>query len=259
MATESKKSQLEAFSKELPLIARILKTQIASIKFLEHCNIVISAYSSIFPVECGQLRLLAEMWEKGRCDRQAGIEVAASLVNYMINHFEDGYKAPKIFISHSTKDIAIVEKLVTMLEQIGVKQSQLFCSSITGYGIPQGIGDLYNYIRNEMSNNNLFVIMMLSDNYYSSPVCLNEMGAAWVKQSAYQSILLPGFCYSEIRGAVNPRDISFSLADQENRNIALNEFKDRIIAHLNLAAINHSLWERFRDKFTEEVDQIAQL
>lgn len=171
--------------------------------------------------------------------------------------FENVYKAPKIFISHATADSIIVEKLVTMLEQIGVKQSQMFCSSITGYGIPQGAGDLYNYIRNEMSNDNLFVIMMLSSNYYSSPVCLNEMGATWVKMSAYQSILLPGFQYSEIKGAVNPRDMSFSLADRDNRNHSLNEFKDRIITHLGLENVDYNLWERFRDKFTAEVDQIA--
>ena len=259
MASKLNKSKLEAFSKELPQIAGILKTKIAFLKFLEHCNIIVSEYSNIFPVECGQLRLLAEMWQKGCCDKQAGIEVATSLVTYMINHFDDGHKAPKIFISHSTNDAVIVEKLVTMLEQIGVKQSQLFCSSIAGYGIPQGAGDLYDYIRNEMSNDNLFVIMMLSSNYYNSPVCLNEMGAAWVKQSAYQSILLPGFCYSEIKGAVNPRDMSFSLADRENRNLALNEFKDRIISHLDIATIDHSLWERFRDKFTDEVDRITEV
>jgi len=175
----------------------------------------------------------------------------------MYDHFDEINKAPKIFISHSTDDRPIVEKFVTMLEQIGVKQNQLFCSSIAGYGIPQGTGDLYDFIRNEMSNDNLFVIMMLSQNYYNSPVCLNEMGATWVKQSAYQSILLPGFHYSEIKGAVNPRAMSFRLDDKENRNYALNELKDRIIVHLEMDAIANNPWERFRDKFTEEVDCIS--
>ena len=144
-------------------------------------------------------------------------------------YFDEIYKTPKIFISHSTDDKPIVERFVTMLEQIGVKQDQLFCSSVTGYGIPQGAGDLYDFIRSEMSNDNLFVIMMLSQNYYNSPVCLNEMGAAWIKQSAYQSILLPGFQYSEIKGAVNPRAMSFNLADKEHRNYALNELKRSIV------------------------------
>lgn len=180
------------------------------------------------------------------------------VVKYMYDHFDEIYKAPKIFISHSTDDKPIVEKFVTMLEQIGVKQDQLFCSSIAGYGIPQGAGDLYDFIRNEMSNDNLFVIMMLSQNYYNSPACLNEMGAAWVKQSTYQSILLPGFQYSELKGAVNPRDITFRLDDKNNRNYALNELKGRIIKHLGINYVSQNLWERFRDKFLDEIDCMSE-
>ena len=69
-----------------------------------------------------------------------------------------------------------------------------------------------------MDNDNLFFIMMLSKNYYKSSVCLNEMGAAWVKQSAYQSILLPGFQYTKIEGAVNQLDMTFRLADTFRQN-----------------------------------------
>lgn len=98
---------------------------------------------------------------------------------------------------------------------------------------------------------------MLSENCYASTVCLNKMGATWVKRSTYQSILLPGFRYSEVDGAVNPRDISFSLSELKRRNHALNELKDCIVAHLGLDEIDRDLWERFRDKFTEEVDRIA--
>lgn len=49
----------------------------------------------------------------------------SEVVKYMYDHFDEMYKAPKIFISHSTDDKPIVEKFVTMLEQIGVKQNQL--------------------------------------------------------------------------------------------------------------------------------------
>lgn len=149
------------------------------------------------------------------------------------------------------------------LERINEKMLDLEKKSKIGYFVPHvklkdaGIdGFEHSYIRSEMSNDNLFVIMMLSKNYYSSPVCLNEMGAAWIKQSTYQSILLPGFDYPDIQGAINPRDISFKLSDRENRTVALNEFKDRIVAHLDLEPVDHTLWERFRDSFIAEIDQI---
>ncbi len=226
------------------------------INCVQRCQEIISIYRSAFPCDCSQLDLLLILIKQHLIDMNKCLVAMEEVVKYMYDHFDEIYKTPKIFISHSTDDKPIVEKFVTMLEQIGVKQNQLFCSSITGYGIPQGAGDLYDFIRNEMSNDNLFVIMMLSQNYYNSPVCLNEMGAAWVKQSAYQSILLPGFRYSEIKGAVNPRKICFNLADKDIRNCALNELKDRIIVHLGMSDITHSLWERFRDKFTSEIDQI---
>ncbi len=225
---------------------------------VQRCQEIISIYRPAFPCDCAQLDLLLILIKQHLIDMNKCLVAMEEVVKYMYDHFDEIYKAPKIFISHATTDKPIVEKFVTMLEQMGVKQNQLFCSSIVGYGIPQGAGDLYDFIRNEMSNDNLFVIMMLSQNYYNSPVCLNEMGAAWVKQSAYQSILLPGFQYSKIKGAVNPRAISFNIADTENRKYALTELKDRIIAHLGMDGISPISWERFRDKFIEGVDDIVQ-
>lgn len=228
------------------------------INCVQQCQEIISIYRPAFPCDCAQLDLLLILIKQRLIDMDKCLVAMDEVVKYMYDHFDEIYKAPKIFISHATTDKPIVEKFVFMLKQMGVKQDQLFCSSVAGHGIPQGTGDLYDFIRNKMSNNNLFFIMMLSQNYYNSPVCLNEMGAAWVQQNAYQSILLPGFQYSEIKGAVNPRAMCFSLADQENRNYALTELKDRIIAHLGMDDISHISWERNRDKFIEEVDHIAQ-
>ncbi len=37
------------------------------------------------------------------------------------------------------------------------------------------------------------MIYHLSDNYYDSVACLNEMGAAWVVQNDYTVVGIPGF------------------------------------------------------------------
>lgn len=229
------------------------------LRCVQRCKEIISAYKVVFPCDCAQLDLLLWLRTHNLISIKDCLVAMSEVVKYMYDHFDEMYKAPKIFISHSTDDKPIVEKFVAMLEQIGVKQDQLFCSSVAGYGIPQGAGDLYDFIRNEMDNDNLFFIMMLSKNYYKSSVCLNEMGAAWVKQSAYQSILLPGFQYTKIEGAVNPRDMTFRLADKEKRNYALNDLKDRIVSHLGMVDdLSQNLWERFRDKFLEEVDCMSE-
>ena len=44
----------------------------------------------------------------------------------------------KIFISHSSADIDIVEKVIDILEAIGVPSDKIFCSSFEGYGIRLG-------------------------------------------------------------------------------------------------------------------------
>lgn len=250
------KENLKGFIDYIDL-SLISQTQSQFVGCVQQCKKIISAYKGIFPNDCAQLDLLLLLISHSLININHCLVVMNEVVKDMYSHFDEKYKAPKIFISHSTDDNPIVEKFVTMLEQMGVKQSQLFCSSVAGHGIPQGSGDIYDFIRDEMSNDNLFVIMMLSKNYYKSPACLNEMGAAWIKQSAYQSILLPGFQYAQIEGAVNPRDMAFCLSDEKSRKYALNDLKDRIISHLGLDDISQTLWERFRDKFLEETDCIS--
>ena len=224
----------------------------------QRCKEIISMFKGIFPDECAHLELLLWLSERNIIIENNCLAVMGEVVKDMHAHFDEKYKAPKIFISHAKKDEPFVEQFVAMLEQMGVKQDQMFCSSVAGYAIPQGMGDIYDYIRNEMSNNNLFVIMMLSQNYYKSAACLNEMGAAWIKQSVYQSILLPGFHYTEIDGAVNPRDMTFRLDNKEKRNYALNDLKDRIIGHLLMDDVSQNRWERLRNDFLDRIDRISE-
>ncbi len=55
-------------------------------------------------------------------------------------------KKPKIFISHSGEDRNYVTCLVHFLENIGLGNNQLFCSSVPGYNIPLG-EDIYDYLK----------------------------------------------------------------------------------------------------------------
>ena len=151
-------ANLKDISNKLPLFMDC-KTKAGIFLFSQFCEEIAINYCSVFPVECGQIELVAEMWSKGLCDKNLCVTIVSNIVKRMLNHFEEKYKSPKIFISHSTKDEPLVEKFVTMLEQIGVKQPQLFCSSVAGYNIPQGAGDIYDYIRNEINNDNLFFVI----------------------------------------------------------------------------------------------------
>jgi hypothetical protein len=161
----------------------------------------------------------------------------------------------KLFISHSSKDVEYVIAFVKFLEDIGMSNENVFCSSIKGYGIPWG-KDIYDYLREEFNDNNLLVLFMLSKNYYDSVACLNEMGAAWIQKKEYRSILLPGFKFSEIEGAINANEIGLRFDDKDLK-LDLNEVKKQLSDIFNLPQINENKWDRIRDEFIDDIDKLT--
>lgn len=162
-------------------------------------------------------------------------------------------KSPKIFISHASLDKGYVSKLVGLLENIGLNEQQIFCSSETGYDIPLD-EDIYDYLKLQFQNHDLHIIFILSDNYYNSVACMNEMGAAWILQNRYTTILLPGFEFKEIKGAINPRQIGLKL-DNELTDVKnkLGQLKDSLIDEFGLNKINDVRWEEKRNDFLEAI------
>ena len=101
-------------------------------------------------------------------------------------------KKPMLFISHSSADEAIASSLVAMLRTLGFNKKNLFCSSVPGYDIPEG-EDIYDTLATKFMEYDIYVIVLLSKNYYDSVACLNEMGATWVLKAKYSTIVCPGF------------------------------------------------------------------
>lgn len=164
---------------------------------------------------------------------------------------------PKIFISHSSSDLKYVEPFVELLADIGLTNENLFCSSVPDYAIPLN-QDIYNYLSDLFRNYQLYVIFMLSSNYYNSVACMNEMGAAWVLKNEYTSILLPSFEYEEIKGAVNPNKIGMKLDDNDELlKIRLGELKSIISEkfHIKVPEIR---WEKKRNVFVEKMRELSQ-
>ena len=164
-------------------------------------------------------------------------------------------KPTKIFISHSTGDAEYIKLFVGMLEKIGVRKEHLFCSSVTGYDIPLN-ENIYDFLRKQFEDYNLYVILMLSKNYYKSPACLNEMGAAWALKAEYQAVLLPDFSFKKIDGAIDPQKISFKISDTKVRTSRLTELKNKVVEMLGIPNLDEIIWERHKTDFINEVDRI---
>lgn len=156
-----------------------------------------------------------------------------------------GTNPPLVFISHAELDKEFANEIVTLLEFIGVKD--ILCTSVDGYRIPLG-RDIIEYLCETFNNYNLFVIILHTHNYYTRPVCLNEMGAAWALKTKYFSVLAPDFDFSEMTGVVNDRDVAIKIgaADCESR---LNQLKKELVDFFSLPEPNENRWPHYRNKF----------
>lgn len=162
-------------------------------------------------------------------------------------------KEPLLFISHSSANEDIAESLVQLLRTLGFNNRNLFCSSVPGYDIKEG-EDIYDTLASKFQEYDIYVIFLLSSDYYQSAACLNEMGATWVLKANYSTIVCPGFSIPEIKGAVNPSKIAVILEDTKRVKGKLNQLKDRLIDFFNLPEIDDdTIWESDRDKFISSI------
>lgn len=155
----------------------------------------------------------------------------------------------KIFISHSSLDSKFVEKIIDLLETIGVPSEKIFCSSFEGYGVKLG-KDFLEYLRKELDNK-VLVIFILSNNFYASPISLCEMGATWVKTNDHIPILIPPFDYKDIKGVI-PTTLGMKIDEREK----YNSLKETIESFLDLIPINLAIWERKRDNILKDIKRL---
>lgn len=164
-------------------------------------------------------------------------------------------KNPMIFISHSSKDKPFVEALVSLLEDIGFDKSNLFCSSVDGYGIALS-EDIFETLRSLFNEHNLYLIFIHSPRYYKSAVSLNEMGAAWVLKTDFCSFLTADMDFNKMSGVVNGSTIAIKV-DTEDVPSRLNELKNLLIQMFSLPLIDETKWERKRNMFLKHVLSIV--
>ena len=105
----------------------------------------------------------------------------------------------KIFISHAVRDKELAELLEDLIETgIGIPHNDIFCTSLEGLGIPNGI-DFKQHIQKELEGCDT-VVAMISENYYASPFCMCELGAVWAYSKHFFPILVPPLNFTDLRG-----------------------------------------------------------
>ncbi len=156
----------------------------------------------------------------------------------------------KIFISHASADKDLVQKFVNLLSSGSqIMKPDIFCSSLTGMGIPAG-EHFIEYIRKELESTGV-VIALISKNYLNSQVCLCELGAAWVQTTTILPIIIPPCNFKDIDGVIHGIQ-GIRINDTND----LNVFIDSLNSKIKNKSFNHSIWETEKKAFLEEVETI---
>lgn len=102
----------------------------------------------------------------------------------------------KIFVSHASKDSAIIDDFVKYILVAGMKidKSEIAYTSSEEMGVEPG-ESIPDYIKNNIANSTVF-ISMISNNYNVSPVCMQEIGHVRSSDKRNIQILLPGATYN---------------------------------------------------------------
>ena len=154
---------------------------------------------------------------------------------------------PRILISHSSDDKEFCDVFVEFLASIGFTSKTLIYTSKSEFAVPLGV-DIYEYLRRNLERRRIWVFFMLSQNFYQSAACLNEMGAAWVKQNRCYSVLLPGFKHEDRKGAINPNQHTLDLCDP----VRLTELSILFRKTWPLQ-IDNIRWEVIKNDFIENI------
>jgi hypothetical protein len=171
------------------------------------------------------------------------------VLNKNILSTDNGKNFSKIFVSHYSGDKEIVKCIIELLESIGFKKGTMFCTSVDPYGIKFGENSM-DYIKKQFNSNTL-VIFILTKNFFYRPVCMCEMGAAWVKAGASIPIIDPSLNYEEIKGVIKSKQ-GFKINDAEK----LDYFYEMLKEAFGFKDIGITIWQRKKNQFIENINKL---
>ena len=208
---------------------------------------------------------LANEVNRGRNVLGAIIEAESLIGEIELKASSNGkkHKKPLVFISHSGKQELFVSALVALFEDCGFTKDNLFCSSVPGFNI--GLDeDIIETLRKKFLDYNIYVVYVFSNEFFDSPYCLNEMGAAWVLQVDNSIIITRDMDERKIDGVVNKGKTRISFKDSdlqlESRMI---ELREKLTDFVGLLKVKEIDWRRYYVEFIRKlkdgIQQNAQL
>lgn len=156
---------------------------------------------------------------------------------------EQPLNGKRIFISHSSKDAQIVSNFMDhiLCLGIGINRNDIFCTSIDDVAIRNG-EDIRKHIQDNIRCAD-YSFLLISDNYKTSEICLNEMGAVWAYDSNVRLYLLPDTNFNSIGWLCDTRK-----ANKITDSVALDLLYKEIHEFYSLSD-NFINWSQQRETF----------
>lgn len=180
-------------------------------------------------------------------DKIIHLSAIGAIVDCVVSLEKKDINSKRIFISHSSKDKDIVEKFTDNILQlgIGIKNEDIFCTSIEEMGVKNG-KDIRKHIQTNIRNAD-YAFLLISKNYKASEICINEMGAVWAYDANVRLYLLPDVGFDKIGWLCNARK-----ADMINSSIVLDALHKEMIEYFELP--DKDTWSRQRETFISYVN-----
>lgn len=157
-----------------------------------------------------------------------------------------------VFVSHAVKNKDIADKLVDLLETgVGISDSEIFCSSLEGLGIPGGT-NFVEFIRKQIKDPKV-VILLLSEDYFDSQFCLAELGASWALSHRVVPILVPPLEYGDVKAVLTGVQLL-----KINDSNSLNQVQSELIEALGIKGKAFARWEAKRNRFLDGIEEMLE-
>ena len=156
----------------------------------------------------------------------------------------------KIFISHSSKDKAIIDAFIDkiLILGLGFKTEDIAYTSREDTGVITG-NDIREFIKNNISTSD-YVFFMLSKNYRLSEICLNEMGAAWALNRIVKPLIFPDVDYDSIGWLYEVKKAA-RISNEESLDSLFDEMKESYGLQTK-----SSVWDRHKNEFIGILDSL---
>jgi hypothetical protein len=140
--------------------------------------------------------------------------------------------ADKIFISHASADRKLADLLRDTLVLGGIPRERIFYSSSRATGIPSGT-DVRAHLRSELQQAGL-VIELISATFLTRPMCLIELGGAWVLEKPTYPIVVPPLTRTQAVAEIGDVHMGQLGSDEEIDDV-FDELHDRLTSDVGLS------------------------